>query len=533
MFFYFRPLFTLFVILLIAESKLAAEPPAITSFFPPGLQRGTTAELKLTGKPGTQSVSVVSSSAELGEFKLSEKGDQLSLTASADAQPGLHWIRFHNAEGATSQLPILVGVLPEKNETEPNNAATEAEKIESLPVLVNGVLHKSGEVDTFAVSLSAGETLIASVDANSTFESPMDSVLQILDAEGFVISQNDDDHGVDSLLSFQSPHQGTFLVRIFCFPATPNSTINFAGGATYQYRFTLTSGPFVTSQTVKKEGAFGWNLDQADAKQITSQAVPAFHHIQQQIERLDPVIETEAANSNQTAPFSVSGVIEQPNEVDQFRVAGKKGESFQIRVHARTIGSHLDPVLKIRNADGKELKEVDDISRTEQDINYTWKIPADGEYILEVSERFQNAGFRYVYLMTLKRNTPAAELTVAADHFELKRETPLEIPITINRLHGFDQELLVKINNLPEGATAEAVKSEAKGETAKKVTLKIEAKNAAGYQGPIQIVGTFGDIKTELVATSPLKVKPLTSPEIWLTIPAKPDEKSEDKPEKN
>ncbi len=524
-----RPLLSLLAMAFFAAPELAAEAPAITSIFPPGLQRGSTAEFKLTGKPGTQPVSVVASSDALGEFKLSEKGDQLTLTASADAQPGLHWLRFHNAEGATSQLPILVGVLPEITEKEPNNSATEAEKIESLPILINGVLHRGGEVDTFAVTLADGETLVASVDAHAAFESPMDSVLQILDADGYVIEQNDDDHGNDSLIAFQAPHQGTFLVRIFCFPATPNSTINFAGGATYHYRLTLTSGPFITARTVTSGKPLGWNLDKADPKQLESGTASEFHQIHQRIAKQNPSTEADAVKAVQTIPFAVSGVIEKPEELDVFRFTGKKGDSLQLRVQARAIGSHLDPVLKIRDSQGKVLKEFDDVSRSDQDINDNWKVPADGEFQLEVSDRFNHAGFRYVYLLTAELNTPGADLTVTVDHFEAKRDKPIEIPVAINRLHGFDKELLVSVKNLPEGATAEAVKSEAKGDSAKKVTLKIDVTNAAGFQGPIEIVGNFGDEKTEVIATSPLQVTPLTTSDLWLTIPAKPEEKPAEK----
>ena len=47
------------------------------------------------------------------------------------------------------------------------------------------------------------------------------------------------------LLTFTAPREGSYLVRVFCFPEKPNSSIRFAGGADYVYRLTLTAGPFI------------------------------------------------------------------------------------------------------------------------------------------------------------------------------------------------------------------------------------------------------------------------------------------------
>ena len=49
----------------------------------------------------------------------------------------------------------------------------------------------------------------------------------------------------DPRLIFQAPSDGTYLVRVFAFPATPDSSINLAGGDAYIYRLTLTTGPYL------------------------------------------------------------------------------------------------------------------------------------------------------------------------------------------------------------------------------------------------------------------------------------------------
>ncbi len=509
-----------------------AESPAVTTLFPSGIQQGTTAELKLTGKPGTQPVSVWSTTAGLGEFKLSEKGDQLTLTASAEAKPGLHWIRFYNPEGATPLLPIIVGVLPEISEEEPNNSTIDAKSAIELPVVMNGILHKGGEVDTYAVTLDEGERLIASVDALATLGSPMDSALQILNAAGFVVAHNDDDHGFDPLIAFTAPQDGNYFVRIFCFPSAPNSTINFAGGATSIYRLSLTTGPFISQSAVQSFGAVGWNLGGSLKDSSSATAIPQLINFAPEVANAEAVIVEEKNAAAIKIPAEVIGVINHPDEIDQYSVSVKKGDALRIRVHARSLASHLDPVLTIRKADKSLIKENDDISAKENlDIDFAWKAPADGDYIFEITDRYNHAGSRYYYRMIITRDEPRLKLTVSADHFETKRDKPLEIPVTISRLAGFKGEVIVSVQSGPDGIVAESVKSEAKGDSAKKVTLKIDVKDAVAFTGPVKIVATYGDEKTEILATAALKLKKQTTPHLWLTIPPKPEPKTEPKAE--
>ncbi len=122
-------------------------------------------------------------------------------------------------------MPFVVGLIPEMTETEPNNRLTESNSAASPSVTLNGVLEKSGDVDCYAVALKSGHTLVASLQANRVLNSPMDGVLQLVNNRGTVLVQNDDDSGIDPLLSFTAPSDGTFYVRTFAFP--PRRTAAF------------------------------------------------------------------------------------------------------------------------------------------------------------------------------------------------------------------------------------------------------------------------------------------------------------------
>ena len=111
----------------------------------------------------------------------------------------------------------------------------------------------------------------------------MDSVLQVCElvsrqsssvtgcatpqVEAFVAAQNHDAIGLDPQLAFTAPRDGQYLVRLFAFPSEPDSSIRFAGGDSYLYRLTLTTGGFLDHALPLAVGPEagsvrlgGWNL---------------------------------------------------------------------------------------------------------------------------------------------------------------------------------------------------------------------------------------------------------------------------------
>ena len=232
------------LLLPLVHQCLAGEAPAIDRTLPTGGQRGTTIDVKLVGKPGDGDLRVIGEDESI-VFTPNEKKDAATVTISETSRTGVHWLRFSNADGATELKPFIVGLIPEVAESEPNGKISEATAVSSPSVTVNCVLEKSGDVDTYAVTLTKGQTLVAAMQANEVLGSPMDGVLQIVNAKGTVVAQNDDDTNRDPRITFPVPEDGIWYVRTFAFPAAPNSTIRFAGGADYVYRLTLTSGPVI------------------------------------------------------------------------------------------------------------------------------------------------------------------------------------------------------------------------------------------------------------------------------------------------
>ena len=540
-------------------SSTVAAPPSVNYLNPAGGQVGQKVEVAVDKTLGTLPVSVWTSAPgltiEIPEKPEKGKEKQFSIQIDAAAKPGLYWLRFHNAEGASEIRPFVVGTLPEQTEAEPNDDLTSAQKILQPGVTINGVLTK--EVDTYQVSLKKGETLVASMIANEQLGSPMDSVLQILNHRGTVLSQIDDTLWYDPRIVFTAPDEGTYYIRTFAFPADANSSIAYSGSGAYIYRLTLTTGPFVDhsfplafhSASAKPVALEGWNLpDSLKSLQPTvdganSTALLSHPQLSNWITvPLSPApVVLESTETQQekgqalTLPASVTGKIAAAEEIDVYHFTAKKGEKLTFRVDSHQLGYPLDAHLKLFDATGKLLKEMDDPVRNYFDARLNYAIPADGEYRLQVTDRFQHGGFRYVYQLTIVPTEEDFALQASEEQYTLTAgDKPLEFEVTIDRQSPrFSDEIEVSLVGLPEGVTCAPVISKMKEKTEKTVKLKLEAKADVLFQGPLVIQGVSLKDKTKshtatavIKGISPKRNTPrpkadLELPYLWLTIKKK------------
>ncbi len=533
--------------LLLLAATVVAAPPNVTALVPSGCQIGQSVEVAAQGSVGEKPQAWFSREGLKIEFP--ESGNKFKVTVAENAAPGLCWIRVFNAEGASPLRPFVIGTLTEVAEKEPNNSAKDSQKLESSQAVVNGVLDKGGDVDTFAVSLKAGQTLVASLTAKGMLGSPMDGVLQVLGPRGFVMEHNDDDHGFDPKIVFTAPADGEYGVRVFAFPETANSSIAFAGGANFIYRLTLTTGAFVDHAEPMSVGRVagagetpapqaqrlrlhGWNLppelaevsaDAAEGSFIVRHALLG-NTLMLPVEPHPSVVELSVPPSEPqeiALPSSMTGVIGKPGEVDLFRVKLAAKQAIVIRTDARTAGSPLDPVLRILKSDGSQLQEVDDGSKGDFDPDANFTAPAEGEYRVTITDRFGLGGPRFFYRLTALPSQPDFELRVAADSFVLTPDKPLEIPVTVDRQRGFAQDIEVVATELPEKVTAEPVISAKAGDSAKSIKLVLKAEAGVTFSGPIHIRGRVkSEPPIEKSAAATLTAFNTTTRELWLTVAA-------------
>lgn len=493
-------------------SSSFAKPPALDNLFPAGAARGQTAAVAASGSFDRWPVKAWVEGGGV-EIKAEQEKGKLSISVAADAAPGVRWVRLFDDGGATSLRPFVVGTIPEVMEAEPNDDPRGPQPIDTPTATVNGRLAKRGEVDGFSIKLSRDQTLVADLEANRRLGSPIDAVLQVVSPGGFVLAQNDDTVGLDPRIVFQAPADGPYVVRLFAFPATPDSSIRFAGGDSSVYRLTLTTAGFldhvfplaVSGEHPGTVEAVGVNVpDEArrlallpgDRGDVLTVSHPLLAGTAE-VCRVSTASTVEAEPNDPahaqaiSETVAVSGRLDPAGDRDTFLVTLKKGDKRLFRVESDDLGLPLDPVLVVSDASGKPLAESDD-ARERRDPELTFAVPADGVYRVSLHDLNGRGGSRFAYLLSVLVPEPDFALTLADDRFEVSPGKPASVTVAVARKDGFSGPIEVVAEDLPDGVTACPATSRPGDESAKSVTLRLSVDDRA-CPGPFRVVGETAD----------------------------------------
>jgi hypothetical protein len=193
----------------------AGELPYVTSVFPLGGALDATTAVQLAG------------------WNLTSKRINYCGTA-----PGVQRIGGTSEQTFSSPRPFTVDARPEQMEREPNNAPAAAQLLAGS-VAVNGRIDEPGDMDTFRFEGRAGEEIVVEVWARR-LESPLDSVLTLVDESGKRLAINDDHedkasgldtHHADSYLRATLPREGIYCARL--------TDRQGKGGSEFGYRLRL------------------------------------------------------------------------------------------------------------------------------------------------------------------------------------------------------------------------------------------------------------------------------------------------------
>ncbi|MBI3879704.1 MAG: PPC domain-containing protein [Verrucomicrobia bacterium] len=138
--------------------------------------------------------------------------------------------------------PDWMRVSPFSNvlEVEPNDTTTNATVAPGAwPVAFNGIISKKGDVDFFRFTAKKDDSLDVQVWARR-LGSPLDSLLQVLNSKGSVMSSADDSNGsADSAVRVRIPADGDYYVKV--------TDHQGRGGPAFTYRVEVTEPtPLVT-----------------------------------------------------------------------------------------------------------------------------------------------------------------------------------------------------------------------------------------------------------------------------------------------
>jgi len=459
---------------LLAATAHAASP-TIGNVLPRGGQRGTDVEVRFLGGNLADSIDLLwhtpgiafkqAVSAADGEFKC-------IVSIAPDAALGRHAVRVRTKSGLSNLFIFSVGALPEIAEAEPNSDAATAQVI-AMGTTINGVVPPE-DVDYFAVELAAGQKLAAEVEAIRLGHELFDAKLRLFAPSGGEVVSEDDTAAMrqDPAFVYVAPEAGKYMVAV--------SEAAYGGSGNYEYRLHIGQFPRPLAVTpmggapgtpvkvtwlgdpelTSGEVTFASDLNRTASVVAASDKGLAPTPIAFRASDLPGALEVEPNNSRETAtagqgPGAFDGVIGEKGDEDWFAFDGKKDQVFDVRVWAREMGSPLDSVLEVFNADGGGIFGSDDAAGPDSAGRIT--LPADGRYTLRVRDHLGHGGPTFAYRVEMA--PPPVKLSLAL----LNNEPGMISVARANHAFGlfnvtrvnFDGPIDVEFRDLPPGVTAE------------------------------------------------------------------------------
>lgn len=463
----------------------SAAEPRLDRLEPQGAQRGAEATIVLHGgrlgkEPG-QLLFYREGIAVKELTSLDDNRAQAVLALAADCPLGIHAVRVRTSTGLSNLMTFHVGALPEMAEAEPNSEPATPQAA-PLGTVVNGTV--TGEdVDYYQVEAAEGQRISAEIEGIRLGRTFFDPRLAILDATGKELAACDDAPLLhqDAHCSILAPTAGKYLI------AVRESAFGGNDACTYRLHIGAFARPLVAYPLGGKPGEtleVRWIGDpRGERKETVTLPTVADADNQQSLFVADElgappsgnpvrlvdlpnVLEVEPNNDREqalqfAAPAACNGILETAGDRDNFRFAAKQGETYDIRMYARTLGSPLDGIFRVRDAAGTSLVGNDD-DQGKPDAYLRFAAPADGDYYLEVEDHLQGGGPAYGYRLELTPVTPAVEvqfeelIRYESQMVELAAGNRMAVMATASR-RDVGGPLTLEFGNLPPGVTAEAL----------------------------------------------------------------------------
>jgi hypothetical protein len=483
-----------------------AEAPKLEHVFPAGGRQGSSCVLTLGGTFEPWPVNIWTDSPEITAIAQTNKS-KVSLTISSNAVPGPHLLRVYNVDGASAPRTFFVGVLPEIEEKEPNDAIKNSQLITNLPVIINGRYDKGGDSDCYQLNLESGKALVARIYSYS-LGSPVDPILQLVNSNGVPVAFNHDFANLDPLLTFQIETSGKYYLRTMAFAHPAAMNVNFTGSAACVYRLLITDGPYPAFSEPLGLQRGGTNLlkihEWNAPAPLSATIVPSLEHgdfatasnfpdaLRFPVSDAPEIPEQEPNNSpaeaNQiNSPCAITGQLCEMGDVDFFGFKAKKDQSFVFSALSATLGFPVNAVIRVSSKDGKELAKSD-INTEAREPELTWKAPDNGEYFASISDLRKISGTNLFYRLSISPGEPDFNLWSDEHSFVFEPGKTNEVKLRLEKKFGFSEKLKIDVQNLPPAASL--LKTEIPGsESSITIPIAVSAE-ATPFSGPIVIRAT-------------------------------------------
>ena len=300
----------------------------------------------------------------------------IEVMATRDVPLGRQVLRLATPFGTSTAIPLWVGDLAEGRELEPNDQTAQADTV-TTPLTINGAIFTDGDVDTFRFVARGGRQVVLRAIAVA-LGSRLDPALTLLDASGAVLASNDDFADTrEPLIVYTPKTDGTFLVRV-------SDSLN-TGSPRHVYRLTIGEVPYLTSvyplgrrkgssRPVSVDGAnlgavargvAGASLPDSPELAPVEVRTPGGEPLNRMLIAVGRYPELEEIESGRNGPsgaqrvalpVTVNGRLHHmdgtPDE-DSFRFTAARGQRVVISVAANRLGSPLDSIIDVLDAQGR------------------------------------------------------------------------------------------------------------------------------------------------------------------------------------
>ncbi len=406
------------------------------------------------------------------------------LEVAADAPLGPRELRVATPQGVSSVG--LVVVVDGPVITEGDDAADAANDRPAaalklvLPTVVSGRIGKAEDVDWYAFELAKDQRIGFEVWGNRLenkihdLQTHLDPILTLHDSTGRELAAADNNHFADPVLTFQTPEAGSYYLQI--------RDTTYAGNPAWGYALVGVTGPIATSThpLAVNPGAtaqlelHGPGADPANKVALAVpkdvETGPHLFAIPQSSGGRLPLslvvtplpICVESADAPASGdpgkpiklPVAISGRLGEVGDIDGFRFEASKGKIFTFEVVARRAGSECDPVLRLLDAKGAIVTEVDDAPGMGKDARIEWKAPADGSFAIQVTDLHARGGEALSYVLLAE--APDPDFTVVCDPDMINVGPGGRVPlfVRVTRRQGFAGPVMLKLEHLPAGVSA-------------------------------------------------------------------------------
>lgn len=460
-------------------------PPTVTRVAPRGAERGKAVEVVVAGTNLTPQSQLIlpfkASAALLPDAKPNPAQVRFQVSVDPSVPFGVYPARLATEEGVSALFFFCVDNLPSIQEVEDNSSFDKAQKIE-VPVIVNGEC-AGGDVDFFRFAAKKGQRLVIETES-ARLGSGIVPQLRLTDGkQQFIAAEDTQSVRGDCRLTLLAPADGDYVIEIsdsrykgtappfyrlkiadYDFPA---EVFPLGGKRGETVAFTLRGGSLAGEVKLERkleDGFFSGTMPLPLDGTIKPGMLAPFVALGDLPERTHLRTDLKDAKPlDVQPPLTVNGRLGEKGQTDRFQFAVQPGQRYRLAVHAESLGSHLDGVLRILDQAGKQLAVVDDVDippvapgqppTKGHDPAVDFTVPAGvSALILELSDQRKRGGLNFGYRLTIEPAAVDFELRLPVAEVNVPRGGTALVNVAVVR-RGFAGPIQLAIAGPPAGLT--------------------------------------------------------------------------------